>query len=87
MDRKRGEMTPGETIYILQEYEGNEGKGKIFMDVNKKSIIINTKINLGFSFPSKPRTSGKMRLNDIRNSGKFKPRIMTPVLIRKQMAK
>ena len=62
-------MTFGETIELLQEYEGNEGKGKIFMDVNKKSIIINTRLHLGFSFPSKPGASRQMMLNDV-NKGK-----------------
>ena len=32
------EITQEDTIEILQEYEGNEGKGRILMDVNKRSI-------------------------------------------------
>ena len=56
------EITRKETIEILQEYEGNEGKGRILMDVSKRSIIINTKMNLGFKFPGEHGKSGDMRL-------------------------
>ena len=76
------EISPSDTVDLLGEYEGNDGKGKILMDVNKKSIIINTKINLSYSFPSKPGTSGLIRLNDVRNGNKLMSRMMTPVIIR-----
>ena len=32
------EITREETLEIFQEHEGNEGKGRIFMDINKRSI-------------------------------------------------
>ena len=69
-------ITREETLEILQEHEGNEGKGRIFMDMNKKSIIINTKLNLGFNFPSKPGTSAEMHLNDVKNGFKVKNKMM-----------
>ena len=77
------EITQEETIEILQEYEGNEGKGRILMDVNKRSIIINTKPNLGYNFPSEFGKSGEMRLFDVKNGQKFKNKVTTPVIIRK----
>ena len=64
------EISPNDTVKLLEEYEGNDGKGKIFMDVNKKTVITNTKINLSFSFLSKPGPSGQTRLNDVRNGNK-----------------
>ena len=67
----------------MQEYEGNEGKGRIMMDVNKRSIIVNTKLNLGYNFPSDSGRSGEMRLYDVKNGQKFKNKLSTPVLIRK----
>ena len=70
-------------IEILQEYEGNEGKGRILMDVNKRSMIINTKLNLGFNLPSECGKSGDMRLYDVKNGSKFKNKLTTPVVIRK----
>ena len=60
------EITREETIEILQEYEGNEGKGRILMDVNKRSIIINTKLNLGYNFPGESGKSGEMCLYDMK---------------------
>ena len=77
------EISREDTIEILQEYEGNEGKGRILMDVNKRSVIINTKLNLGFNFPSGCGKSGDMRLYDVENCLKFKNKVTTPVVIRK----
>ena len=77
------EITREDTIEILQEYEGNEGKGRIMMDVNKRSIIVNTKLNLGYNFPSDSGRSGEMRLYDVKSGQKFKNKLTTPVLIRK----
>jgi len=77
------EITREDTIEILQEYEGNEGKGIIMMDVNKRSIIVNTKLNLGYNFPSDSGRSGEMRLYDVKSGQKFKNKLTTPVLIRK----
>ena len=68
------EITREDTIEILQEYEGNEGKGRIFMDVSKNFIIINTKLNLGFNFPGEQEKSGDMRLSDVKNGSRFKTR-------------
>ena len=79
----KNEITQEETIEILQEYEGNEGKGRILMDVNKRSIIINTKLNLGYNFPGESGKSGEMRLYDVKSGQKFKNRLTTPVVIRK----
>ena len=53
------------------------------MDVNKRSIIINTKPNLGYNFPSEFGKSGEMRLFDVKNGQKFKNKMTTPVIIRK----
>ena len=77
------EITREESLEILQEHEGNEGKGRIFMDVNKRSIIINTKLNLGFNFPGKPGKSGEMRLYDVKNNSKFNNKMATPIVIRR----
>ena len=77
------EITREDTLEILQEHEGNEGKGRIMMDVNKKSIIINTKLNLGFNFPSDSGKSGEMCLYDVKSGMKFKNKLSTPVLLRK----
>ncbi len=77
------EITREDTIEILQEHEGNEGRGRIMMDVNKRSIIINTKLNLGYNFPSNPGRSGEMRLYDVKSGKKFKNKLTTPVVIRK----
>jgi len=53
------------------------------MDVNKRSIIINTKLNLGYNFPSDSGKSGEMRLYDVKSGQKFKNRLTTPVVIKK----
>ena len=46
----------------------------------KKTVILNTKLHLGFGFPCKPGTSRLHRLNDVRNGDKMKVRMMNPVL-------
>ena len=51
------------------------------MDFNKSSIIINTKLNLGFNFPGKPGKSGKMRLHEVKNGSNFNNKVATPVVI------
>jgi hypothetical protein len=57
------ELEEKETIEILEECEGDNEKGRIFMSANKnKTIILNTKINLGFGFPCEPGTSRFQRL-------------------------
>ena len=72
------ELTESEVLEVLQEYEGNEGKGRIMMDVNKKTRIINTKMHNGYSFPIRQGMSGTQRLYDMRNGDKFKQRLTTP---------
>ena len=49
-------------------------------DANKRTIILNTKLHLGFGFPCKPGTSRFQRLNDIRNNDKMRVKMMNPVL-------
>ena len=63
-------MEEKETLEILEECEGDNNKGRIFMDANKKTVILNTKLHLGFGFPCKPGTSKLQRLNDVRNGEK-----------------
>ena len=60
--------------------EGDKDKGRIFMDANKKTIILNTKIHLGYGFPCEPGTSRNQRLNDVRNNAKMTQKMMKPVL-------
>ena len=74
------EMEEKETREILEECEGDNNKGRIFMDANKRTIILNTKLHLGFGFPCEPGTSKFQRLNDVRNGDKMKVKMMTPVL-------
>ena len=74
------EMEEKETLEILEECEGDNDKGRIFMDANKRTIILNTKLHLGFGFPCKPGTSKFQRLNDVRNNEKMKVKMMNPVL-------
>ena len=38
------ELEKNEIIEILEESEGDNEKGRIFMDANKKTIILNTTI-------------------------------------------
>ena len=71
------ELDKQEIIEILEESEGDNDKGRIFMDANKKTIILNTKIHLGYGFPCKPGTSRNQRLNDVRNNTKLRQK---PVL-------
>ena len=59
---------------------GDNEKGRIFMSANKKTIILNTKIHLGYGFPCEPGTSKYQRLNDVRNNEKMKMKMMKPVL-------
>ena len=40
------ELEKSEIIEILEESEGDNDQGRIFMDTNKKTIILNTKIHL-----------------------------------------
>ena len=47
---------------------------------SKKTIILNTKLHLGFGFPCEPGNSKLQRLNDVRNGDKMKTKMMTPVL-------
>jgi hypothetical protein len=74
------ELEKNEVIEILEEGEGDNDKGKICMSANKKTIILNTKIHLGFGFPCKPGTSRHQRLNDVRNNEKMTQKMMKPVL-------
>ena len=50
------------------------------MAANKKTIILNTKIHLGYGFPCEPGTSRNQRLSDVRNNEKMTKKIMTPEL-------
>ena len=50
------------------------------MDANKKTIILNTKIHLGYGFPCETRTSRYQRLNDVKNNEKMTQKMMKPVL-------
>ena len=74
------ELDKKEIIEILEESEGDNDKGRIFMSANKKTIILNTKIHLGYGFPCEPGTSKYQRLNDVRNNEKMKMKMMKPVL-------
>ena len=78
------ELTETEVLEVLQEYEGNEGKGRIMMDVNKKTKIVNTNLHNGYSFPIKQGTSATMRLYDMRNGEKFKSRLTNPLGIARE---
>ena len=72
------ELTETEVLEVLQEYE-RKGKGRIMMDVNKKTKIVNTKLHNGYSFPIKQGTSATLRLYDMRNGKKFKCRLTSPL--------
>jgi hypothetical protein len=74
------ELEKKEVIEILEECEGDNDKGRIFMSANKRTIILNTKIHLGFGFPCEPGTSRYQRLNDVRNNEKMTKKIMKPLL-------
>jgi len=74
------ELDKEEILEILEESEGNNDKGRIFMSANQKTIILNTKIHLGYGFPCEPGTSKNQRLNDVRNNEKMKMKMMKPVL-------
>jgi hypothetical protein len=74
------EIEEKETIEILEECEGDKEKGRIFMSAKKRTIILNTKIHLGFGFPLEPGTSRFQRLNDVRNKENMKIYMMNPVL-------
>ena len=74
------ELEKDEVIEILEESEGDNDKGRIFMSANKKTIILNTKIHLGYGFPCAPGTSRYQRLNDVRNNEKMTQKRMKPVL-------
>ena len=50
------------------------------MDANKKTIILKTKIHLGYGFPCEPGTLRNQRLNDVRNNEKMTLKMMKPVL-------
>ena len=65
------ELEKSELIEILEESEGDNDKGRIFMAANKKTIIPNTKIHVGYGFPCEPGTSRNQRLNDVRNNEKM----------------
>ena len=62
------ELEKSEIIEILEESEGDNDKGRIFMAANKKTIILNTRFHLGYGFPCEPGTSRNQRLNDVRNN-------------------
>ena len=74
------ELTETEILEVLQEYEGNEGKGRIMMDVNKRTKIINTKMHNGYNFPIKQGMSGTQRLYDMKNGDKFKQKLIIPTV-------
>ena len=50
------------------------------MDASKKTIILNTKIHLGYGLPCKPGTLRNQRLNDIRNKAKMTQKMLKAVL-------
>ena len=74
------ELEKKEIIEILEKSEGDNDEGRIFMDANKKTIILNTKIHLGYGFLCEPGTSRNQRLNDVRNNAKMTQKMMKPVL-------
>ena len=74
------ELEKNEILEILEESEGDNEKGRIFMDANKKTIILNTKVHLGYGFPCEPGTSRNQRLNEVRNNEKMTQKMMKPVL-------
>jgi hypothetical protein len=78
LDRQRTRKS--EIIEILEESEGDNDKGRIFMAANKKTIILNTKIRIGYGFPCEPGTSRNQRLNDVINNEKMTQKMMKPVL-------
>ena len=49
---------PQELIEILEESEGDNDKGRVFIDANKKTIILNKKVHLGFGFLCEPEHQG-----------------------------
>ena len=69
-----------EYLWLTEESEGDNDKGRIFISANKKTIILNTKIHLGYGFPCEPGTSRYQRLNDVRNNEKMTQKMMKPVL-------
>jgi hypothetical protein len=73
-------LEENEIIEILEESEGDNDKERIFMSAKKKTVILNTKINLGYGFPCDPGTSRYQRLNDVRNNEKMTQKMMKPVL-------
>ena len=40
------ELTEDETVELLEECEGDNFKGRIFMNSNKKTVILNTKVQV-----------------------------------------
>jgi hypothetical protein len=73
-------MEEKETLELLEECEADYEKGRIFMDATKRTIILNTKLHLGFGFPCKPGTSRFQGMNDVRNSEKMKVKMINPLL-------
>ena len=73
------EVTQEETIELLEESKGDNDKGRIFYYGNKRQMILNTKLSLGYGFPCKLGESKNVSLNDMRNSFKITQKIMIPV--------
>ena len=74
------ELEKNEIIEILEEGDGDNDNGRIFMSANKKTIILNTKIHLRFGFSCEPGTSRYQRLNGVINNEKMTQKMMKPVL-------
>lgn len=71
------ELTEDETVELLEECEGDNFKGRIFMNSNKKTVILNTKVHQGFGFPIGKGNFKYNRLNDLKNHEKMTSKLFT----------
>ena len=62
-------LTENETVELLEEW--------IFMNSNKKTVILNTKVHQGFGFPIGKGNCKYNRLNDLKNHEKMTSKVFT----------
>ena len=58
------DLSPIETLELIEEVEGHTDKGKLFLKSNKNTIVIKTQLHLNMRFPIIPRDYQTHRLNE-----------------------
>ena len=74
------ELSPIETLELIEEVEGHTDKGKLFLKSNKNTVVIKTQLHLNMRFPIIPMDYQIHRLNEKKNNDKIRTNLLTDTL-------